>query len=112
MLFDKKRWEPKIPIVKPVKAKPKPKLKPWQQVLRKAALYIKKHGWVRNVRRNYHGQVCVLGAIDSVTESDELRIRAANAFMRRVGPVAYWNDKTAENAEQVIKELRAAARGG
>lgn len=119
MLYDRKRWEPKIPIVKPVKPRAKPEL--WQQVLRRAALYIKNHGWIRHRVRGSAGQVCILGALgriragaDGAAPVDGGEVYEGQCrFERHVGTCTVdWNDRVATSAKHVIKELRAAARGG
>lgn len=106
MLYDRKRWEPKMPVV----TKPRVKPKPWQTVLRKAASYIKTHGWVRGTLSR-GDKVCILGAMRAVGGIGD--ITARTRFEQFVGcPTAHWNDNVAKSAAEVIRKLRAAAKRG
>jgi hypothetical protein len=105
MLYDKERWEPKV-------APPKPKLKPWQKVLLKAADYIKKHGWVQHTLENGVGAVCILGAFRKVSTSFPVKERAECKLRDFLGVrnVPIFNDRRSTTMVKVLAALRAAAK--
>lgn len=123
MLFDRKRWEPKEPVVSPEAPKPKakPKRKLWQRMLLKAANYIQKHGWVQGRRKNLDtGEVCIMGALDAVQGglfTPEVREMA----QRKLAPgskdtdagysIARFNDMKGTTKAMVLARLRQVAKG-
>lgn len=121
MLFDRKRWESKEPVVPPEAPKPKakPKRKLWQRMLLKAANYIQKHGWVQGRRKNLEtGEVCIMGALDAVQGglfTPEVREMA----QRKLAPgsvepgysIARFNDMKGTTKTTVLDRLRQVAKG-
>ncbi len=110
MLYDKKRWEPKV-------VKPKPVLTGWRLILDKAADYIRDHGWTTRRYENDYGEVCILGALRNVNgylnSSAEEAVEAELALERHVGnAVAHFNDKRGNTKRKVLATLRKAARKG
>lgn len=106
MLYDKKRWEPKV-------TKPKKPRQTWRTVLLKAAAYMKKHGWTRHRLENDEGVVCMIGAIKSVTKSTMLQDTAINKLENHLyESVSFFNDSTAKNAAEVLGVFRTVAKQG
>lgn len=121
MLFDRKRWEPKEPVVSPEAPKPKakPKRKLWQQMLLKAANYIQKHGWVQGRRKNLEtGEVCIMGALDAV-QSETFTQGVREMAQRKLAPgsvepghsIARFNDLKGTTKAMVLARLRQVAKG-
>lgn len=116
MLFDP-NWAPPPSEIK---------LKPWQQLLLKAADIIEQKGWCRNDYTS-RGRHCMLGALMRADGKDgtmrNIPSRTMDAAMRRVEKylnkdnvlypylfsIVRWNDEYAKNSKEVIAILRKTA---
>ena len=99
-------------------------------ILRNAAAYIQKHGWIQGALDNDEGEVCALGAICAVTdrllrsqpdycwEEVEGLVRTARfALQLHIGcdlnhfgiGIPSWNDDPHTTAEDVILAMKHAA---
>lgn len=121
MLFDRKRWEPKEPVVSPEAPKAKPKRKLWQQMLLKAASYIQRHGWVQGRRYDYMtGAVCIMGALDALEAEGGVFTSEVRALaQRKLAPsrrdpgdsIIRFNDSEGTTKTAVLARLRQVAKG-
>lgn len=88
-------------------------LEPWRKALLKAAERLRVHGHCKG-SFNIGGDrpSCAAGAILSVTDDFETRIRATRAAEAQIGNASLigWNDAPDTTAEMVIAALTAAAR--
>ncbi len=106
MLYDKKRWEPKV-------APDKPKLEAWQVALLKAADHLRDHGWVTGRMRDLEGRVCMLGAIHAVSPNVLLHVSVEDHLADYLGMrITNFNDYKAKSKRQVLAKMRACARKG
>lgn len=109
MLYDPIKFDNKIKLEE----------SPWQQVLRKAADYIKRIGWVQHTGGNETVGFCAAYAIQFAAYDLSLDIEyrgrawsdAAAAFVRYIG-VKYipdWNDNPLRTEAEVVAALLACA---
>lgn len=87
-------------------------LEPWRKALLDAAERLRVYGHCKG-RFNIGGArpSCAVGAIMSVTDDAETRLRATRAAEARIGmSLVGWNDAPDTTAEMVIVAFEAAAR--
>jgi len=91
------------------------------EILYDAAEYIGEHGWLQGELSNSDGNVCAIGAINRVAESDTVAdtynaIEALWKYLKLpdygsgLHPVARWNDEPGRSAEDVILAMKCAAK--
>ena len=85
---------------------------PVEKRLRDAQKYLEHHGWCQDLRRNYCGKVCVLGAV-SFAGGDPATYVEATRVLRgtlRNRSLVGWNDAPGRFERSVHNLLFAAAR--
>jgi hypothetical protein len=114
MLYDP-NWQPPADI----------KLKPWQEVLLKAADIIEQKGWTQGEFQK-SGRHCAVGAINMATggtplsaRQPEIAYQATHMLLKflnettlegsRIGSVMSWNDSYAKTRKEILKAFRGAA---
>jgi hypothetical protein len=91
------------------------------EILYDAAKYIGEHGWCQGQLSDSDGNVCAIGAINRVAESDTAAdtydaIEALRDYLNlpehaiTLHPVARWNDEPGRSAEDVILAMKCAAK--
>lgn len=111
MLYDKKRWEPKIDPQPDAKPKAKPRLRGWRRTLWLAADYIRDHGWTRYQFQSSSGEVCMLGAIREVAPNGIITAEhKLRCFLKT--SVDTFNDRPTTTKRMVLSALRRAAKKG
>lgn len=85
-------------------------------LLNEAADLIEENGWIQYADTNPKGEFCALGAIIKVAQINRRSVEPMRLALVKCLPapnkaVTQWNDRSDQTKENVVKTMRACAKG-